>query len=315
MSAGRIRTILGSWRHTLVAAAVIGSPLSVNSLYATGATRVTEGARPAHKSAELIAGVTVDRVVAPAAVYAALATRYAKIPAFSRQTGLACSACHYHFPQLTPFGRTFKLNGYTLTGLKTIGQPTDSAAGRETLKLVPIPGVSAMVIASLTHTRTAQPGTQNNTAALPDQMSIFLAGALTPQIGAFTQFTYAAADGAIGIDNLDFRYARHQMLGQKDWLMGLTLHNNPSVQDVWNTLPAWGYPFVGSGVAPSPIASTLLDGGLAQQVAGLGAYSLWDNALYSEFTVYRSAPQGTAMPLDSTAVNVPVWYRAGSEAR
>ena len=27
------------------------------------------------------------------------------VPSFSRQTGLACSACHYQFPQLTPFGR------------------------------------------------------------------------------------------------------------------------------------------------------------------------------------------------------------------
>ena len=42
----------------------------------------------------------------------ALALNAVMIPAFSRQTGLACSACHYQFPQLTPFGRQFKLNGY-----------------------------------------------------------------------------------------------------------------------------------------------------------------------------------------------------------
>jgi hypothetical protein len=29
------------------------------------------------------------------------------------QTGLPCSACHIGFPQLTPFGRRFKLEGYT----------------------------------------------------------------------------------------------------------------------------------------------------------------------------------------------------------
>ena len=36
-------------------------------------------------------------------------------PAFARQTGLACSACHTVFPELTPMGRRFKLGGYTLT--------------------------------------------------------------------------------------------------------------------------------------------------------------------------------------------------------
>ena len=37
------------------------------------------------------------------------------VPSFARQTGLACSACHYQFLTLTPYGRAFKLNGYVLT--------------------------------------------------------------------------------------------------------------------------------------------------------------------------------------------------------
>src|SRR5258708_1597705 len=35
-------------------------------------------------------------------------------PSFARQTGLACSACHTHYPELTAMGRQFKLNGYVL---------------------------------------------------------------------------------------------------------------------------------------------------------------------------------------------------------
>src|SRR5487761_2356042 len=47
-------------------------------------------------------------------------------------------------------------------------------------------------------------------------------------------------------------------------------------------------------------------------VVGLGAYSLLDNHLYTELTLYRSAPQGAALPLDSSAVNTtdgvaPYW--------
>lgn len=35
------------------------------------------------------------------------------IPSFARQTGLACDVCHTVFPHLTPFGRNFKIHGYT----------------------------------------------------------------------------------------------------------------------------------------------------------------------------------------------------------
>src|SRR5258708_29534915 len=38
------------------------------------------------------------------------------VPSFAEQTGQRCSACHVGGlgPQLTPFGRSFKLGGYTV---------------------------------------------------------------------------------------------------------------------------------------------------------------------------------------------------------
>lgn len=261
-----------------------------------------------------VSGIDVDHAIAPASLYAALARAHRGIPSFSRQTKLACSACHYQFPQLTPFGRLFKLNGYTLTGLQTIGQPTDTS-GNETLKLAPIPPASAMVVTSLTHTSKAQPASQNNTTDFPQQFSLFLSGQVTPNVGAFTQFTYASVDGSFGIDNIDIRYAKHATFGDRDVLLGLTVNNNPSVQDVWNTTPAWSYPFIGSAVAPTPMASAIIDGTIAQSVVGLGAYSLWNNMLYAEASLYRSAPQGTHQPLDTSATNTtrgvaPYWRLA-----
>lgn len=263
---------------------------------------------------ELVSGIDVDHAIAPASLYEALARIHRGVPSFSRQTKLACSACHYQFPQLTPFGRLFKLNGYTLTGLQTIGQPTDTS-GDETLKLAPIPPASAMVVTSLTRTSRAQPNSQNNTTDFPQQFSLFLSGQITPNVGAFTQFTYASADGGIGIDNIDIRYAKHTAFANRDVLLGLTVNNNPSVQDVWNTTPAWSYPFIGSAVAPTPMASTVLEGTLSQSVVGLGAYTLWNNLLYAEASVYRSAPQGTHQPLDTSATNAtqgvaPYWRLA-----
>src|ERR1700738_285834 len=38
------------------------------------------------------------------------------LPSFARQTGQPCGACHTDFPALTPFGRRFKIGGYTLGG-------------------------------------------------------------------------------------------------------------------------------------------------------------------------------------------------------
>ncbi|MGD0643005.1 MAG: hypothetical protein ABSC22_19870, partial [Roseiarcus sp.] len=35
------------------------------------------------------------------------------VPSFARQTGQPCANCHTAFPELTPFGRRFKLSGYT----------------------------------------------------------------------------------------------------------------------------------------------------------------------------------------------------------
>ena len=226
-----------------------------------------------------------------------------RLPSFSRQTHLACSACHYQFPQLTPFGRQFKLNGYTLSGLPDISQ-RDSAE-RQTLKLSPISPVAAMVVVSTTHLSQTVPGTLNSGVLFPDQLSIFYAGELTPKIGAFIQLTYTAPDAAIGIDNVDIRFADRTKFADKPLVYGISLENNPTVQDPWNTVPAWGFPFLSSPVAPAPTASPLIAGALGQQVAGLGLYGLWNNLVYAEFTGYARAPQGVAYPIDSTTQGLP----------
>ena len=52
--------------------------------------------------------VAASWLAVPRAAYA--------IPAFAAQTGEPCSACHIGFPQLTPYGRDFKLEGYIAGG-------------------------------------------------------------------------------------------------------------------------------------------------------------------------------------------------------
>jgi hypothetical protein len=169
-----------------------------------------------------------------------------------------------------------------------------------------------MAIASTTSMATALPDAQPTTTQFPQQLSLFASTAISDKMGIFSQFTYEDQGGTFSIDNVDLRFATHKTIADRDVLMGLTLHNNPTVQDVWNTTPAWGYPFTSSAVAPTPTAAALIDGGLAQSVLGLGAYSLIGNSLYAELSGYVSAPQGAALPLGSSAENTvrsisPYW--------
>ena len=247
------------------------------------------------------------------------------VPSFARQTGMACAACHTVFPELTPFGREFKLNGYVLDNIKQVtGTNTDN---RQTLALNSIPPLSVMLQVSYTHTAKALPDSalpgalaKDGEVMFPDQVSLFYAGKIADELGAFVQLTYDGAADHFGIDNTDIRYAHHLSFGGSDandhnLILGITLNNNPTVQDVWNTTPAWGYPFASSGVAPGPIASAQIDGRLGQSVAGLGAYGWLDSHFYAEVTLYTAAIVGGAHPLDSTQSNVahglaPYWRLA-----
>ena len=245
-----------------------------------------------------------------------LATPFAAqaVPSFARQTGMACEACHTVFPELTPFGRRFKLNAYTIDNLPQVSGVT--ADKEQTLLLNQLPPLSFMFQGSVTSTSKALPDSaveganaQNGQAQFPQQASLFYAGRIAPNLGAFVQMTYDGTEGAFGWDNTDIRYAR---MASDKFLWGLTFNNNPTVQDLWNSTSAWQVPFdQRSATAPTPGAATMLDGGLADAgVAGLSVYGYWNESIYVELGAYKSAP--AAAQIDSTSVNVvkgvaPYW--------
>ncbi len=234
------------------------------------------------------------------------------VPGFARQTGMACTVCHTVYPELTSFGRNFKLTGYTLTTVKTI----DEVVGkRNRLKLLTSSPLSGMAQLSVTDIKKKIPGTQNYNAEFPQQFSFFYSGLIASRIGAFVQITYDQQGGAFGIDNADIRYAQQTTLASKDITYGFTLNNNPTVQDIWNSTPAWGFPYASSAVAPTPSMSTMLEGSLSQQVMGIGTYCLFNNLIYAGFSVYRSAQQGASDPPGSGAALItkgiaPYWRLA-----
>jgi hypothetical protein len=250
------------------------------------------------------------RFLAPILLALAAASAQA-VPSFARQTGMACEACHTVWPELTHFGRVFKANGYTLDNLKQVRGVT--AQREEILSLASLPPLSLMIQISDTQLSKALPdsdpnvaangGTaQNGTVEFPQQVSLFYAGKIAPHLGAFLQLTYDNQSGTIGIDNTDIRFADLKVLpGDQSLIYGLSLNNNPTVQDLWNSTPAFGFPYALSGVSPGFGPSTQIDGSLAQDVAGLSAYLFWNESLYAEAGLYRTARQGVSGALDSQA--------------
>jgi hypothetical protein len=110
------------------------------------------------------------------------------VPSFTRQTGLVCNHCHRGIPELTPFGRRFKLNAFTLTGIEQyIAAGDRTTPALEINKFLPL---SAMIQISGAATNSPQPGTQNWNAQFPQQLSLFLAGAFTSNLGGLVQATY-----------------------------------------------------------------------------------------------------------------------------
>ncbi|HWE98910.1 MAG TPA: hypothetical protein VG248_03855 [Caulobacteraceae bacterium] len=199
------------------------------------------------------------------------------VPAFAVQTGQPCSGCHVggFGPQLTPYGREFKMRGYT-TRAVDFNVP-----------------VSAMAVASYVHTLADQPQPPHyaaNDNLTVDQVSLFLAGG-AGHFGAFVQATYDGVARAFHWDNLDLRATTDAHVGATKMVLGMSLNNAPTVQDPFNTLAAWGHPFTSSDLGPSPAAGPII-GALAQNTIGLTGYAWIDSHVYAEFGGYRSPGAG-----------------------
>ncbi|MFA5216823.1 hypothetical protein [Sulfuricurvum sp.] len=218
------------------------------------------------------------------------------IPSFARQTGFECTVCHTVFPELTQTGREFKLRGYTL-----------SKGEKRTM----FSSLSAMVMADVTNNTNNDNGNdviaKNGAITIP-QISLFFGGKITDKSGAFIQVTDSPSrylpeskdlgNGNVHLDNMDIRYADSFTLADKELIYGVSVNNNPSMSDLWNSTPAWTFPYAQTGMSHAPTTGgAQVDGSLGQAVGGVGAYAMWNDLLYAELSVYRSAKPGGIMGL------------------
>lgn len=236
------------------------------------------------------------------------------IPSFARQTGMSCVVCHTTFPELTPFGRRFKINGFTMTtkpaDVSDYSVTTDTHTTRRNLVLSYVSPISyAMEIAYGKWNRplndpnagngggpasTAQ--SQADTFLFPEQFSLFYGGRVTDNVGTWIQLTYDGTAGQVGLDNTEVRYADHS--NDREWVWGTYANNSPGMQDAYNTpvaapfsIPAFNVPSlygtVGAGGLRAPLA-----GSLSGQVAGVGGYGFYHDSFYVDVAGYHSNVPG-----------------------
>jgi hypothetical protein len=261
------------------------SEYSVKSIWGTAGCPVQSEQRLLARAISLL--VSLAMMVLMLEVSPALA-----LPAFARQTGQNCVACHAggQFPELTPYGRMFKMTGYT------IGE-----------RALPLSVMGVISGARVRDTGKSDDQTvdfqKNNTLAFATG-SIFLAGKVTDNIGAFIQNTYnnyagqsVGADGGLGrfqghsqADNMDIRYADRLIDSQRDLVFGLSVNNNPSVSDPWSSAAAWmQYVPVGASTGQQFVDGPYPGFGAGGNLAGATVYGYWNKTLYAEVGAYHTA--------------------------
>jgi len=130
---------------------------------------------------------------------AAFAPEASALPAFARQTGMACSACHFQkFPVLNSFGRAFKAAGYTMMG----------AQGKIEGEHLSIPDtLNAAILAKVRYQKDNGPRTPQIAGAMNtpsdgmlqfgDEFSLFFGGRIAENIGFLFEGNTASVGGAL----------------------------------------------------------------------------------------------------------------------
>ena len=114
------------------------------------------------------------------------------IPAFARQMGVSCNACHSEngYPTLTRFGRDFKASGYTMVGSeKTVGGGKNLSD-----KLISIPSALNMSVVGGTTIDSGAGSTATTVAT--NNFGMFLGGRISENVGTFIEIGYNGGDAA-----------------------------------------------------------------------------------------------------------------------
>lgn len=239
------------------------------------------------------------------------------LPLFSRQTEQNCVVCHAggQYPELTPYGRYFKLTGYTL--------------GKRTNVPVSVQFVGGAATSTNGNNGTGQVNQSGKLEA--NYAFLNVGGKITDNFGAFSQWYYAfneqvSGNGSIpnqnqfAADVQDWRYADRYVGDStdvvKDFIWGASLNNYAGVTDVWNSSPMWMYPYMGSTRNYSTYGLPFNTRLSAYSIhnPGVGVYAYINSNFYFEADLYQSGGSGalswmTYPATNSNPNNAPVYLQ------
>ncbi len=197
------------------------------------------------------------------------------LPSYAQQTGLPCTQCHSigFGPALTAYGRQFKLNAYALGAHN---------------KSVPL---ALMTVLTYTHTsadvQDAPHYSSNNNFAM-NELTGFYAGRIGEHAGGFIEVAYSGTERHTAWGAFDVRYAHSFQMGSHGVVGGVTINNNPTVSDLWNSTSVWSFPYTGSALAPTPGTGPVIYDGISERVLGPTFYAMIDDRFYIEAGGYKS---------------------------
>ena len=228
------------------------------------------------------------------------------LPLFARQTGQNCVSCHAggQYPELTPYGRYFKLTGYTLGTRQEIPLSVQFVGGA----------------ATSTNGNNGTGQVHQSGQLEPNYIFLDFGGKIFDNFGAFSQWDYnfdnqisgkgsIPNQNSVSADVQDWRYADHYV-GESansisDVIWGASLNNYAGVTDVWSSSPMWMYPYIVSnrnyGTAGVPYNTRLSSFSIHNP--GYGAYVYLNENFYAEADLYQSSGAGALSWMNYPASN------------
>lgn len=150
----------------------------------------------------------------------AIAPNASAVPAYARQTNLACNACHFQsFPALNELGRSFKAGGYTMMGTQ---KNINGLTLPETL--------NAGVVTKIRYQQSngAKVDGTNNTndgqLQFPDELLLMVGGRISENIGAQLELNLASKDAEPVVENFKMPFI-YDVAGIKAGVIPFTTAN------------------------------------------------------------------------------------------
>ncbi|MBK1720011.1 hypothetical protein [Thiocystis violacea] len=151
------------------------------------------------------------------------------VPAFARQVGLACAACHnQNFPSLNSFGRSFKAGGYTMVG-------TQTQIEGDHLSLPSV--LNASLIGKFQYVKTngnTDEGTDRGQIQWPNEAALLIGGRVAKNVGFLFEIGLAGiAVNGVADTSTEVENGEIPVSGSGASLLGSKIHFN--VADIGST--------------------------------------------------------------------------------